>query len=318
MKTTNHVIYIDGKPYEVGMLTGGSDVGYPSQWDDMLDDLGEDDSLLHCEQMFSLCQDAVEDIEICCVCRGFNLARFWSYCATTYQSVYLGFRPVLKPLVSDTMASEKDGSVFRFGSLYMNGIVIPNPKNPVWIYDLPEYVSGSELYIGDSDPDPDKQIHWIKWRNLLVADRNILSCISWEDLDRMGFTNKVEESKVQTKSIAEDVSLESVRLIDANAYRKVLVEEKSCRPDNDDDVVYGIQMAIDALDDMSTFTWENIRPHGQWIHCQGKSNLWYCSKCGAKIIYNSTRKTYNIEKKPVSEVNKYCRNCGVKMIGEVS
>lgn len=53
--------------------------------------------------------------------------------------------------------------------------------------------------------------------------------------------------------------------------------------------------------------------HGQWIHCKGESSIWYCSVCGEKIIYNPTRKTYKPSKKPVSEINKYCRNCGVKM-----
>lgn len=53
--------------------------------------------------------------------------------------------------------------------------------------------------------------------------------------------------------------------------------------------------------------------HGQWIHCKGKSNLWYCSVCGEKIIYNPTRKTYKPDKKPVWEINKCCRNCGAHM-----
>lgn len=53
--------------------------------------------------------------------------------------------------------------------------------------------------------------------------------------------------------------------------------------------------------------------HGRWIHCDGKSNLWYCSECGGKIIYNPTRKTYKPDKQPVYEVNKWCRSCGAKM-----
>lgn len=53
--------------------------------------------------------------------------------------------------------------------------------------------------------------------------------------------------------------------------------------------------------------------HGQWIHCEGKSSIWYCSVCGDKIIYNPTRKTYKPDKKPVWEINKYCRNCGALM-----
>lgn len=56
--------------------------------------------------------------------------------------------------------------------------------------------------------------------------------------------------------------------------------------------------------------------HGHWIHCNGKSNLWYCSECGEKIIYNPTRKTYKPEKLPVYAVNKHCRGCGIRMTGE--
>lgn len=56
--------------------------------------------------------------------------------------------------------------------------------------------------------------------------------------------------------------------------------------------------------------------HGRWIHCKGKSNLWYCSECGEKIIYNPTRKTYKPEKLPVYAVNKWCRNCSAKMDGD--
>lgn len=53
--------------------------------------------------------------------------------------------------------------------------------------------------------------------------------------------------------------------------------------------------------------------HGRWIHCKGKSSIWYCSVCGEKIIYNPTRKTYKPDKKPVWEINKCCRNCGARM-----
>lgn len=34
--------------------------------------------------------------------------------------------------------------------------------------------------------------------------------------------------------------------------------------------------------------------------------------CGA-IVYNPTRKTYNVRKKNVAEVNQFCRACGAKM-----
>lgn len=56
--------------------------------------------------------------------------------------------------------------------------------------------------------------------------------------------------------------------------------------------------------------------HGKWIHCAGKSNLWYCSECGGRIMYSQTCRTYQINKPPVSEANKFCKHCGAKMDGE--
>jgi RNase P subunit RPR2 len=56
--------------------------------------------------------------------------------------------------------------------------------------------------------------------------------------------------------------------------------------------------------------------HARWVHCNKKSNRWYCSNCGEKILYNPRRRTYNIEKRPVHEVKRYCRGCGAKLDGE--
>lgn len=97
------------------------------------------------------------------------------------------------------------------------------------------------------------------------------------------------------------------RLIDANALRQD-VESK----------IYWGQSnnvaCLEAIDDAPTVDAVEV-VHGEWVHCNGKSNLWYCSECGEKILYNPTRRTYNIEKRPVHEVNKYCRGCGAKMDG---
>lgn len=55
--------------------------------------------------------------------------------------------------------------------------------------------------------------------------------------------------------------------------------------------------------------------HGHWIHCDGKSNLWYCSECGGRIMYSQKCRTYQINKPPVGEANKFCKHCGAKMDG---
>ena len=77
-----------------------------------------------------------------------------------------------------------------------------------------------------------------------------------------------------------------------------------------------VKLALRAMIDTApTIDPEELRPKGRWIHCNGKSNLWHCSECGEKILYNPIRRTYNIEKRPVHKVNKYCRGCGAIMNG---
>ena len=98
------------------------------------------------------------------------------------------------------------------------------------------------------------------------------------------------------------------RLIDANAMREDWLEN------GENEHVYDTNAVLDSIDAQPTVDAVEV-VHGRWIHCSGKSNLWYCSECGEKILYNPTRRTYNIEKRPVHEVNKYCRGCGAIMNG---
>lgn len=58
--------------------------------------------------------------------------------------------------------------------------------------------------------------------------------------------------------------------------------------------------------------------HAYWI--RGKeygfrtnNSMWYCSNCGGSIRYNTTLGTYQKHKKPVEEVNPFCRKCGAIM-----
>lgn len=64
----------------------------------------------------------------------------------------------------------------------------------------------------------------------------------------------------------------------------------------------------------------NTRPivHAHWT--RGKelgwhttNTTWYCSNCGNLIRYNPTLRTYQKEKKPVEEINCFCRKCGAIM-----
>ena len=107
-----------------------------------------------------------------------------------------------------------------------------------------------------------------------------------------------------------------VRLIDANALAKKWQYVLDSKPEDKGKVAYRtFEMFIERLNEEPAIDPESLRPKGRWIHCEGKSNLWYCSECGEKIQYNPTRRVYNIEKRPVHEVNKYCRSCGAIMEG---
>ena len=104
------------------------------------------------------------------------------------------------------------------------------------------------------------------------------------------------------------MTMKKVRPIDANALNL-----------NDIPCHYGCNCDLEDVEEWvfnaPTLDYAPVR-HGHWIHCAGKSNLWYCSECGGKILYNPTRRTYNIIKLSVDEMNRFCRSCGAKMDGK--
>lgn len=80
-------------------------------------------------------------------------------------------------------------STFWLGVLCLDGKPQPSPQQPVWDGDIPPYSEGSSISIEEAGQD--EPIIWIKPEglNLLVADRVLLTCASWEDLDRNGLVN---------------------------------------------------------------------------------------------------------------------------------
>lgn len=58
--------------------------------------------------------------------------------------------------------------------------------------------------------------------------------------------------------------------------------------------------------------------HAHWIRGEEKgfrtyNPLWYCSNCGGQIRYDTRMRQYQKIKRPVWEVNAFCRKCGAKM-----
>ena len=186
-------VYIDGKPFAVRLLTGGDPVAHDSdnnEFDFLLECLGEDKSAIRSENMFSWCQEPVNDTQCRLVC-GSDPANFRCYGIAAKEYDCVGYRPVLVPLDPETLQPSPcshlgEGNSLVIGTLYMNGEAQTVPRNPTPDGDIPDFVSDSDLCIGDSNCDPDKQITWIKSGDILVADRNLLKNISWDDLDRNG------------------------------------------------------------------------------------------------------------------------------------
>lgn len=77
----------------------------------------------------------------------------------------------------------------------------------------------------------------------------------------------------------------------------------------------GVQLCIHDAEEAPAAEAELIQ-HGRWIRGKGKQNVWYCSECGERIVYNPDRRTYRASKKAVHEVHKRCRSCGAKMESE--
>lgn len=60
--------------------------------------------------------------------------------------------------------------------------------------------------------------------------------------------------------------------------------------------------------------------HAHWIRGEEKgfrtyNPLWYCSNCGGQIRYDTRMRQYQKTKRPVWEVNAFCRKCGARMDG---
>ena len=103
---TGKEITIDGQKYKMRSLTGSNGssgsygAGCNNEWDQFLDAVGETDSLVHWNKMYSWCQDVWYSNSGCRSIRGYNSARNCgsNYATSTFASI--AFRPALEILNS--------------------------------------------------------------------------------------------------------------------------------------------------------------------------------------------------------------------------
>lgn len=188
-------VFIGGRPYSIRIPTGDTNADVPSEWDASVGSLGKKTDLLHWKGLFSWCQRHSGGQRSYRTIRGHISALTESYAHAWMSSPMYGFRPTMTPLDPDTLrpdtsllAKYKDGDLISLGTLFMGGEPMENPLIPTLEGDIPDYVDGSSLTIGDTTVDPSKTIQWVKVGQLLIADRNLLKRISWNDLHAQRLT----------------------------------------------------------------------------------------------------------------------------------
>lgn len=186
------ICWINGQPYSVTLPTGGDNHGGKNnQWDEMIEFLGEDesDSVFHWAMMTSWCQKGGwKEMFV----RGGISARYTGD-SRTLSLQLIGFRPILIPLNEKTLipdpellADIPDGYRFALASLYMDNKVVQNPTKP---FNIPDYIEGADVFLGDRDANPKNWIYVIKHKGVLWSDRNLLKKISSDSLEKLGFAD---------------------------------------------------------------------------------------------------------------------------------
>lgn len=106
-------ITIDGHKYKVRCLTGsdGSKDSYgegcDNEWDKLMDEYNEDNSLLHYGDMYTICREADYDYSDYRPVRGYYSARYYDNSGASNANTIVAFRPVLEDLNHDQEKSEK-------------------------------------------------------------------------------------------------------------------------------------------------------------------------------------------------------------------
>lgn len=93
-----------------------------------------------------------------------------------------------------------NGDLIKLGTFYLNGVKRSRPTKP-WrtdttpsgapsAGDIPQYSAGQSIEIKDTDASDLYKINWIEVndgdKKLLIADRNLLVAVSWDDLNAQG------------------------------------------------------------------------------------------------------------------------------------
>ena len=153
-----------------------------SEWDDLMNVVHGNNSVMHWRNMFSWCQDSETNSAFCRTIRGY-VSSHYSEEFGMHRYGLVGFRPAIRLSSPDT---SPDGALVTIGTLYMNGRPIRVPTTPTWKGNIIGYVSNAKLELRAPVQNAAYQVQAIKVGNVLIADRVLLKNISWDDLHKQG------------------------------------------------------------------------------------------------------------------------------------
>ena len=169
-----------------------------AEWDRLVDIVQKDNGKMHWGKMYSWCMDRDKDYSSSRAVRGYNSARLWHYNNAAYSSPYVGFRPAFIPLTPDDTGN---GQVVPVATLYMDGKPVLVPRYPVMGGGVQKYRKGAKLEFREPLNNPRYQIQAIKVDGIYIADRNILCCISWDELNWQGFGYQAPAPKAELPTL---------------------------------------------------------------------------------------------------------------------
>ena len=149
-----------------------------SEWIQLLEVTDGDDTIMHWREMFSFGRNENPDFGTDRAILGYYEPDYYRCPYTGSDNVNVGFRPAFE---AQSFNDLPDGAIVVAGSLFMNGLPLRVPTNPVWNGDIPEFIPDAKLELRPALDGPAYQVRAIKAGNVLIADRVLVASITWPE-----------------------------------------------------------------------------------------------------------------------------------------